>query len=251
MLSLVTGALLEAALIAGVLLTNAVIGAGTERSSQRAIRALRRGVALRARVRRNGEDQVIDADDLVPGDVLLLQNGDPVPADARLISAERLRVEESALTGESRPVEKGLAACDKRKPLAERTDMVHRGTTVVGGHGAAIVVETGDRTVYGELRLLAGSAEAPPTPLERDLDALGRAWPSAPRPSAAPCSASRMWRGVGLLPAISTAVGLGVAAIPEALPTHRHHRAGARLRPHAPQRHADPHALARPRRWAR
>jgi len=218
-LSLATGALLEAALIAGVLVVNAAIGAATERSSQRAIRALRHGVAIRARVRRGGVEQVIDAGDLVRGDVVLLQNGDPVPADARLISAERLRVEESALTGESRPVEKHVAPCDERTVLADRTSVVLRGTTVVGGHGAAIVVETGDRTVYGALRLLAGAAEAPPTPLERDLEALGRGVAIGATAICGAVLGLSLWRGAGLLPAISTAVGLGVAAIPEALPT--------------------------------
>jgi len=218
-LSLATGALLEAGLIAGVLVVNAVIGAGTERSSQRAIRALRHSVAIRARVRRDGREQTIDADELVPGDVVLVRNGDSVPADARLVSAERLRVEESTLTGESRPVEKRLNACAADTPLADRTDLVHRGTTVVGGHGAAIVVETGDRTVYGGLRLLAGAAEAPPTPLERDLDRLGRGVAVGATAICAAVFGLSLWRGVGLLPAISTAVGLGVAAIPEALPT--------------------------------
>jgi P-type Ca2+ transporter type 2C len=218
-LSLATGALVEAALIAGVLVVNAAIGTATERSGQRAIKALRRGISVPARVRRDGVEQVVEADELVPGDVILLRPGDPVPADARLVSAERLRVEESALTGESQPVAKHLAACAARTPLADRTCMVHRGTTVAGGHGAAVVVATGDQTAYGALRLLAVTAEPPPTPLERDLAALGR---TVAFGATAVCGAVlglSLLRGAALVPALTTAIGLGVAAIPEALPT--------------------------------
>jgi Ca2+-transporting ATPase len=218
-LSLATGALVEAALIAGVLAVNAVIGTVTERSGQRAIRALRRGMAIRARVRRDGEETILDADALVPGDLMLLRPGDPVPVDARIVSAERLRVEESALTGESRPVEKGLSPCPEGTPLADRANMVYRGTTVVGGHGAAVAVATGARTAYGVLRTLAASAEAPETPLERDLDRLGRTLAVGATAICGAVLGLSLLRGLGLVPSISTAVGLGVAAIPEALPT--------------------------------
>src|SRR5579883_2295892 len=218
-LSLATGAVLEAGLIAGVLVVNAAIGAATERSGHRAIQALRRGTAIHARVRRDGAEMLVDAAALVPGDVVLLRPGDPVPADARLFSAERLRVEESALTGESRPVEKQVAATAERTALADRRDVVYRGTTVVGGHGGAIVVATGDRTVYGELRLLALTEVAPPTPLERDLDALGRRIALGATAICAGVLGLSLLRAVGLVPAISTAVGLGVAALPEGLPT--------------------------------
>jgi Ca2+-transporting ATPase len=217
-LSLGTGAIVEAALIAGVLVVNAVVGAATERSGHRAIRALRRGLGIRARVRRDGDEQVVDADRLVPGDVILLRPGDPVPADARLVSAERLRVEESALTGESRLVAKHVMACSRVAPLADRTSMVYRGTTVGGGHGAAVVVATGDATAYGALRLLAVSAEPPPTPLERDLGSLGRTVAIGSTGICGAVLGLGFLRGAGLLASITTAVGLGVAAIPEALP---------------------------------
>ncbi len=218
-LSLVTGGLFDAALIAGVLILNASIGAGTERTGARSINALRRGAPLHARVRRGGEESMIAGTELVPGDVILLRAGDPIPADARLVRTERLRVEESALTGESSAVEKRARRCAEETTLADRTDMVHRGTTVVGGRATAIVVETGDQTAYGRLRFLAVSAETPPTPLERDLDTLGRNIAIGATGVCAVVFGLSLLRGVTLIPALSTAVGLGVAAIPEALPT--------------------------------
>jgi Ca2+-transporting ATPase len=214
-----TGALLEAALIAGVLVVNAAVGALTERSGQRAIQALRRGLGIRARVRRGGVEQLVDAEELVPGDVLVLLPGDPVPADARLLAAERLRVEEAALTGESRPVAKDPAPVAATTPLADRRDMVLRGTTVLGGHGTAVVVATGEHTAYGQLRLLAARAAPPPTPLERDLATLGRAVAVGATAICAGVFGLSVWRGASLGAALHTAIGLGVAAIPEALPT--------------------------------
>ena len=123
---------------------NAVVGAATERSGGRAIAALRQAVPIRARVRRDGEEHVVDADELVPGDVVYLLPNDPVPADARVLEAQRLKVEESALTGESRPGRQGRGA-GRGAPAAGRPrwSMLHRGTTVVGGRGQAMVVETG------------------------------------------------------------------------------------------------------------
>ena len=118
-ISIVTGGLLEAGLIVVVLGVNAAVGAATERTGQRAIAALRRSAPIRARVRRDGEEQVVDADQLVPGDVIQLLPGDPVPADARIIEAQRLKVEESALTGESRPVDK-IAGAGRSAPAAGR-----------------------------------------------------------------------------------------------------------------------------------
>jgi Ca2+-transporting ATPase len=218
-LSIATGGIIDAVLIAGVLVVNAAMGTLTERRGQRAIKALRRTMAIRARVRRDGAEAVIDAEELVPGDVILLRPGDPVPADARLVSTEHLRVEESALTGESRPVAKRAPACAPDVPLADRSSIVYRGTTVAGGHATALVVATGEHTEYGTLRALAAAAEAPPTPLERDLDALGRTVAVGSTGICGAVLGLSLWRGVGLLPAISTAVGLGVAAIPEALPT--------------------------------
>jgi len=215
--SVATGGIVDALLIGSVLLANASIAAATERSGHRAISALRRTIAIRARVRRDGEETVVEASELVPGDVIRLLPGDPVPADARLTSEHRLQVEESALTGESVPVEKETGPVDERATLADRRSMVYRGATVVGGHGEAIVVATGPHTVIGSLRALAASAEAPPAPIERDLDSLGRALAVAATAVCGGVFGLALVRGFGLAPAAATSVSLGVAAIPEGL----------------------------------
>jgi Ca2+-transporting ATPase len=216
-ISVVTGGLLEAALIATVLGANAVAGALTEQTGHRAIAALRRSASIRARARRDGQERVLEADEVVPGDIVQLLPGDPVPADARVLEAYHLKVEESALTGESRPVTKTEQPQGMQLPLADRHSMVFRGTTVVGGRGQAIVVATGERTVLGTLHLLAAEAEAPPTPLERDLDRLGRWLAIGAGSICAGVLGLGVLRGGALLHSVEVAVSLGVAAIPEGL----------------------------------
>jgi Ca2+-transporting ATPase len=217
--SIATGGLLDAALIAGVVVANAGVGAATERSGQRAIAALRRSTAIRARVLRDGAEDTVDAEELVPGDVIQLLPGDPVPADARVISAHHLQAEESALTGESRPVEKREQPVQADAPLGDRRSMVYRGTTVVGGRASAIVVETGATTEIGALHLLAAEAEAPTTPMERDLDTIGRGLAIGATAVCAGIFGIGVVRGFSLLYGLEIAVSLGVAAIPEGLPT--------------------------------
>ena len=218
-LSLATGGIADAVLISTVLLANATIGAATERSGHRAIAALRRSVAIKARVRRDGAESVVEAGELVPGDVIKLLPGDPVPADARLTFAHRLQVEESALTGESRPADKDVLPVEVSAILAERRCMLYRGTTVVGGHGEAIVVATGGATVAGRLRVLAARAAAPPAPLERDLNVMGRTLAITAAGVCAGVFGLTVLRGMGALPAIATGISLAVAAIPEGLGT--------------------------------
>jgi Ca2+-transporting ATPase len=216
-ISIATGGLLEAGLIVAVLGINAAVGAATERTGQRAIGALRHTTPIRARARRDGEVQVIDADLLVPGDIIQLLPNDPVPADARVLDAHRLMVEESALTGESRPVDKIPVPVDPRLPLADRCSMLHRGTTVVGGRGYAIVVETGERTAIGVLHVLAAEAEVPPTPLERDLGQLGRWLAGGAGIICTGVGGLGLLYGTPVYQSLELAVSLGVAAIPEGL----------------------------------
>ncbi len=217
-LSLATGALVDALLVGGVMAANALLGAATERSGQRAILALRRAVPIRARALRDGDVTGLDAGELVPGDTVQLLPGDPVPADARITEAHRLQVEESALTGEPHGVEKSVEAVPERAPLADRGSMVYRGTAVVGGRGRAVVVATGKRTAMGGLRMLAAEAKTPQTPLQRDLDRAGQGLAGASAAIALGVTGLSLLRGVGLVPALSTAVALGVAAFPEGLP---------------------------------
>ena len=217
--SVATGGIFDAFLIGGVIAINAGVGAGTERQGQKAIKALRQTTAIRARVRRDGDEAAVDAEELVPGDVIQLLPGDPIPADARVISSHRLQVEESALTGESRPVSKSEAPVLPDVPLGDRRSMVFRGTTVVGGRASAVVVETGAKTEIGALHLLAAGAEAPQTPMERDLDTIGRGLAIGATAVCAGIFGIGVVRGSGLLYGLEIAVSLGVAAIPEGLPT--------------------------------
>ena len=217
--SVATGGIFDAALIVGVIAVNAGVGAATERSGQRAIATLRRTTAIRTRVRRDGAEDTVDAEELVPGDVIQLLPGDPIPADARVISSHRLQVEESALTGESRPVEKQEAIVTPDAPLGDRRSMVFRGTTVMGGRATAVVVETGATTQIGALHMLAAEAEAPPTPMERDLDAIGRGLAIGATAVCGAILGIGLVRSFPLLYTLEVAVSLGVAAIPEGLPT--------------------------------
>ncbi|HEX2988339.1 MAG TPA: HAD-IC family P-type ATPase, partial [Chloroflexota bacterium] len=188
-------------------------------SGQRAIAALRKAVPIRARVQRMGELVSVDASELVPGDTVQLLPGDPVPADGRLLDTHRLQLEESTLTGESGPVEKTVAPVEPDAPLADQRSMVYRGTTVVAGRGKALVVATGRDTAVGRLHALAAEAAAPPTPLTRDLDNLSRVLAISAAGISVGVVGLSMLRGVPLVRALSTAVALGVAALPEGLPT--------------------------------
>jgi P-type Ca2+ transporter type 2C len=208
----------EGIAIAAVLLVNAGIGFFTEWKAVRSMEALREMSGDTVRVRRDGVEREIEAEELVPGDIFVVESGDLAPADGRLIEANNLRVNEAALTGESVPVIKQVEAVDAATPLAERTSMLYRGTTVNQGSGEGVVTATGMQTELGRISELAESAEKETTPLQKRLDQLGRrlAWITLTLAAAI--------AGVGLLAGqetekmIETAIALGVAAIPEGLP---------------------------------
>src|SRR5215510_8273882 len=141
-----TGDSAEAIAILVVLVINAAVGFGTEWQASRALDALRRQSRTTTRVRRDGFEATIDAEELVPGDIVVLNAGDRVPADARLLEAVRLQTEESALTGESTTVEKNVAAVSEQTPLAERRSILYLGTAVASGRAVAAVVNTGTTT---------------------------------------------------------------------------------------------------------
>ncbi|MBL8329243.1 MAG: cation-transporting P-type ATPase [Rubrivivax sp.] len=219
-LSLATRAWAEAAAIAAVLGTNAALGFSSERRAEQTVTALRKLGPRQARVWRDGQVSQIDAGAVVAGDVLLLQPGEPVAADARVIEAHRLATNEAALTGESLPVRKAPHdALPRDTPLGERRNMVFMGTVVSGGAGRALVVATGERTVLGQVRRLAQAAESPRTRLQEELDRLGRKLGLSAAALCVLVFAIGLLRGRPLLPLLRTAVSLGVAAIPEGLPT--------------------------------
>jgi Ca2+-transporting ATPase len=173
-IALVAGHRADALVIAIVVVVNALIGAFQEGCAERSIQALRRLATHEARVVRDGRETLVAARELVPGDVLVLEAGDAVAADARLLDGTALQIAEAALTGESLPVAKELPALAPDTPLADRRNMVYAGTHVTAGRARALVVETGSATEIGRIAALAESAEEPPTPLERRVARFGR-----------------------------------------------------------------------------
>ncbi|HEY5674977.1 MAG TPA: cation-translocating P-type ATPase [Malonomonas sp.] len=172
--SLLIGEYVDSLIILLILLTNAIIGFYQEYGAHKSLEALKRISTLQARVVRDGKRQVIDARDLVPGDVISLEAGDRVPADARIISAVQLKAEESALTGESLPVEKSPDPIATQVPLGDRHNMLFSPTTLVTGNASALVVATGMATELGRITTLVKEAETELTPLQRRLDQFGR-----------------------------------------------------------------------------
>ncbi|MDZ7749223.1 MAG: cation-transporting P-type ATPase [Halofilum sp. (in: g-proteobacteria)] len=173
-----TGRLPETVALVAVVAVNTAIGFFSEWRAVRSMEALRRLGARRARVRRDGREQTVGVDALVPGDIVLVGAGDLVPADLRLLDGERLRVSEAALTGESAPVDKQAAAVAPEAPLAERTSVLFKGTTVAEGSAEGVAVATGMDTELGRIAALTEQAEGELTPLEKRLDRLGHrlAW---------------------------------------------------------------------------
>jgi Ca2+-transporting ATPase len=218
-LSLVMGERLEAAAIAVVLVINAALGFTVELRARRAMEALLQLGASHATVVRGGRPLQIDADALVPGDVVEVTAGQTVPADARLLDGTDLRIDEAALTGESLPIGKQPdASLPPETPLADRTTMLYRGTTVAAGLGRAVVTATGNDTEVGRIGALTRSLSHEPTPLERRLDDLGRRLAWVALGIAALVAVLGILEGApwGLM--IETAIALAVAAVPEGLP---------------------------------
>ncbi len=213
------GEVAEALAILAALFLNAAIGFATEWRAQISLARLRALVVPMARVRRDGRDLAVPAADLVPGDVILLEAGAQVPADGRLVRATALHVDESALTGESLPVAKeaaGALAADTH--LAERSTMVYLATAVLAGSGAAVVTETGRGTELGRIGQLVAQAGERTTPLERQVERLGRQMIGLAVGVCGLVAVVGILHGqpVGLM--LETAVSLAIAAIPEGLP---------------------------------
>ncbi|HEX7679071.1 MAG TPA: HAD-IC family P-type ATPase, partial [Thermoanaerobaculia bacterium] len=208
----------EGVAIIGVLLINAAVGFIVEWRSERALESLRIQVRTTARVLRDGVQSIIDAEELVPGDVILLDPGAHVPADARLLETMALRVEEAALTGESAPVMKSAEAVAADTPLAERTSMVFLGTMVAAGRAGAIVTATGDATELGKIGRLVREIEPQPTPLEQRLAALGRTLVWIVLGIGAVVAVAGIVRGDPLWEMVEVGISLAVAAVPEGLP---------------------------------
>lgn len=219
-ISLITGGLVDALIIGGVVVANALIGYITEKSSDDAIAALRQLEEPEARVIRSGRERSIPRRELVPGDRMVLRPGSSIPADGRLLQGDHLSVDESSLSGESLPVTKSAQVLPAEQvPLHERCNMVYRGTVVTGGSGLAVVTATGDRTQIGQLQRLLEKTEAPKAPIELQLASLGNRLVVLCLAICGVCFAIGMLRGYGLLAIVRLSLSLGAAAVPEGLPS--------------------------------
>ncbi|NBM15737.1 cation-translocating P-type ATPase [Streptomyces sp. GC420] len=212
----------DALVITVVLLVNATIGYLQERRAERSLEALQRMLVATARVRRDGEVREIPARALVPGDVVLLEAGDRVPADGRLTVAESAEAGEAALTGESQPVAKTTAAVDHdgEEPVApaERTGMLFMNTALTRGRAEMVVTATGMRTEVGAIAEALRTGAQPPSPLQVQMDSLGRRLAMVSGVAVAAYAVSALVRGAALSDVALRAVALAVAAIPEGLP---------------------------------
>ncbi len=214
----VTGGRIEALAILVVLLLNSLIGFLMEWQAGRALEALRSQTKSQARVRRGGTEEVVLAEELVPGDIVILNPGDRVPADLRLVETSNLRMEESALTGESTTVSKSTAAVAAGRLLAERHSMVYLGTMVTAGRAIGVVTETGGATELGRIGILVAETAEVETPLRQQLDRLGRQLVYLVLAIGTIIFFAGWWRGDGTLVMLETAISLAVAAVPEGLP---------------------------------
>ncbi|MBL8659236.1 MAG: cation-translocating P-type ATPase [Rhodospirillales bacterium] len=214
----VFGDLTDTVVILVVVVFNAMLGFYQERRAEQSLNALKKMLALKARVRRDGAKQEIDAADLVPGDLVLLQAGDKTPADGRLIAARELQVDEAALTGESEPAAKSVAPVSDGTPLAERGNMVFMNTVVTRGRGEMIVTATGSTTEMGRIAGMMRDAPQELTPLQRQLDRLGKRLAIVTGAVIALIFLLSLFQGSPFAAAALTAITLAVAAIPEGLP---------------------------------
>ncbi len=205
--------------IMAIVILNAGLGVFQEYRAERAMAALKEMAAPLVRVRRAGQIRDINAHDLVPGDIVLLESGSIIPADARVIEAANLSVQEASLTGESLPVQKTSAALAARDlPLADRRNLVHMGTSVTYGRGLVAVVRTGMRTELGRIAELIQSVEDETTPLQRRMAEVGRVLVIAGLGVLALAFIIGMIGGRTLDNVLLNAVAIAVAVVPEGLP---------------------------------
>ncbi|MDP2805136.1 MAG: cation-transporting P-type ATPase [Gallionellaceae bacterium] len=209
----------DTSVIVGVVVINAIIGFIQEGKAEKAMDAIRRMLSPEATVLREGKREVIAAESLVLGDVVLLQSGDKVPADLRLLSVKNLRIEEAALTGESTAVEKNTAMVDAQAVLGDRYCMAYSSTLVVYGQGAGVVVGTADDTEIGRISAMLEDVQSMTTPLLRQMEKFGR-WLTVIIMALAAIMLLFGWlvHHFDLAAMFLAAVSMAVAAIPEGLP---------------------------------
>jgi len=219
--AVVAGALgewVDASVIVAALAINALFGFIQEWRAESAIRSLMRYLSPKARVLRDGVEQIVESERLVPGDIVLLESGMRVPADLRLLATVALMIDESVLTGESVPVAKRPEPVDPDTPVADRTCMAYLGTIVTSGRGRGVVVATGTHTEVGRIAAVAQREVAPPTPLQQQLARFARTVALVVLVGILAIGAIGLARGDDLATLLTFAVGAAVAIVPEDLP---------------------------------
>ncbi|MGH4009999.1 MAG: cation-transporting P-type ATPase [Pseudonocardiaceae bacterium] len=212
------GEYVDSVVIFCVVVVNAIVGFVQESKAEGALEDLRSMVRTHAKVIRDGHERTVPSGELVPGDLVLLEAGDKVPADVRLVRSAELRVDESALTGESAPVAKDEIVLPKATPVSDRRNMVYSGTLVTTGSGAGITVATGAETELGEIHRLVGAAETLATPLTQKLAGFSKILTVGILALAAVTFAVGLMRGQDAVETFTAAIALAVGAIPEGLP---------------------------------
>ncbi len=218
-LSLAVGETVDAIIILVIVIASATLGFTQEYRSEKAVEALKKMTSPNAIVIRDGKEAKIPASQLVPGDIMLLYTGDKVPADARLIEAHNLKVEEAALTGESAAVDKATTPLAEGSQLNDRNNMIYTGTIIAYGRAKAVVTETGMNTEFGKIAQMVQSTETETTPLEKRMASVGK-WIGilAVVIAASVAVVGIVIEGRPILEMVLWAVSLAVAAVPEALP---------------------------------
>lgn len=218
-ISVFLGALSEALTILVVVLVNGVIGVLSESKAEKAVEALRKMTSPSARVLREGREQIISAEGLVPGDILVLKEGDVVPADARLVTCDNLQTQEGMLTGESVSIWKQAESVPQEEvPVGDRTSLAFMGTNVTRGTARAVVYATGQQTQMGEISHLMEQTAGRQTPLEKDLNHLGHVLVYIAMGAAGLVAVTGILKGFGIMETLLAGVSLAIAAVPEGLP---------------------------------
>ncbi len=216
---LMLGLWLDAGIIFGVVILNALLGFIQEGKAEKALDSIRNMLSAEARTVRGGDTRMTPAEDLVPGDIVLLESGDKVPADLRLADANNLRTEEAALTGESVPAEKASGPVAEKSTVGDRDSMAFSGTMVVSGRGTGVVVATGSETELGKINQLLAGVSALETPLLRQIKKLGYTITAAVAVVGVLVFAYGRWvMGMEFVELFQAIVGIAVSLIPEGLP---------------------------------
>jgi len=209
----------DAAIIFGVVVLNALLGFIQEGKAEKALDSIRNMLSAEARTVRSGETRMIPAEQLVPGDVVILESGDKIPADLRLVDVKNLRTEEAALTGESVPADKGTDAVPANATVGDRENMAFSGTMVVSGRAIGVVVATGSKTELGRINQLLAGVSPLETPLLRQIKTFGYTISAAIGVISVLIFAYGKWvKGMDFVELFQAVVGIAVSLIPEGLP---------------------------------